>query len=67
MGWERVGVFPNRIEADHFCNSRNYGQFDRNYTVREDGTVEVFIKSQALNEDYRRSRFTGVDNRGRWE
>jgi hypothetical protein len=66
MAWVRIGVFPNEIEANHYCQINGYAQFDRNFRKSSDGRVEVFILNQALDSDDGRTRFTGIDNRGEW-
>jgi hypothetical protein len=67
MAWRRIGMFPSRVEAEHYCNVNGYGQFDRNYSQKGDGQIELFILEQAITDDDGRTKFTGIDNRGRWE
>lgn len=67
MAWRRIGVFANRLEAEHYCNSNGYGTFERNYGQKGDGQIELFILEKVLNDDDGRTKFTGIDNRGTWE
>jgi hypothetical protein len=67
MAWTRIGVFPNRLEAEHYCNSNGYGNFDRNYNQKGDGSIELFILQQSITDDDGRTKFTGTDNWGRLE